>query len=248
MRSIQKRLLLGAATLLVASAPAWSQDAQDSYRRHYRQGGEDYDVRNEFRLWLGGFRPDGHSAYWDDVRREFDGSASDFQNVIGGGDFVFHLAPHVGLMVSASYWSGSSNLAYRNFLDQNNSRISHDASLDITSGTVAVIFWPAPPHSAINPYLGGGGGIYGWRLRESGDFIDFTQASLPVFTSTLVASGTTGGYFFVAGADIPVGRRVSLFFEGRYTKASDTLNKDFGGFGRIDLSGGQIAGGVSFHL
>ena len=36
--------------------------------------------------------------------------------------------------------------------------------------------------------------------------------------------------------------------DGRYTVSHDTLGRDFAGFGRIDLTGGQIAGGLAFHL
>ena len=56
------------------------------------------------------------------------------------------------------------------------------------------------------------------------------------------------------GSDLIAGPKGShcfrqvLFAEGRWTRVDDDLNKDFDGFGKIDLSGREIAAGVSWTL
>jgi len=54
--------------------------------------------------------------------------------------------------------------------------------------------------------------------------------------------------FGVAGIDIPVGPRWSLFVEGRYRWAADDLGQDYAGFGELDLSGWEASGGFGFSF
>ena len=58
--------------LAVAALPASAQ------YRHHAYYGSNWD--GEFRLRVGAFEPDGDSAYWDGIRRDFTGSSTrDFQ-------------------------------------------------------------------------------------------------------------------------------------------------------------------------
>jgi len=150
-------------------------------------------------------------------------------------------------MFSASYYQTTLGQSYRNFLDQNNNRIRHDTDYEIGSGSVAYVLFPAGTHTPVIPYLGAGVGLYSWRLREAGDFIDFSHGNA-IFSAVNVDSGTAFAYFFVAGLEVPVTRHLAILVDGRYTKSHDTLGGDFEGFGRLDLSGGQVVGGVAFHL
>ena len=56
-----------------------------------------------------------------------------------------------------------------------------------------------------------------------------------------------GGYW-LAGLDVPISRDLSLFAEGRWTKVDDELDKDFEGFGKLDLSGREVSLGLSWKL
>jgi len=251
MKSSSTRMILCLASLLVASAPAWGQPyppppppGPPPGPYHYHGNADRF---GEFRIWAGGFQPDAHGDYWQNKFRDFTGSRSDLRDVIGGGDFIYHFDRYNAVMFSASYYTTTTGQSYRNFLDQNNNRIRHNTDFDIGAGTVAYVLFPAGTHSPVIPYLGAGVGIYSWRLREAGDFIDFANGN-SIFSAANVDSGTAFGYFFLAGLEIPVTRHLALLVDGRYTKSHDTLGGDFKDFGRIDLSGGQVVGGLAFHL
>ena len=62
------------------------------------------------------------------------------------------------------------------------------------------------------------------------------------------SDGITWELFALAGLDVRIGYRSSIFFEGRYRWADDELNNDFAGFGTIDLSGMQFVGGFSWSF
>jgi opacity protein-like surface antigen len=243
-------MVLGLAALVVSSAPAWAQPPYPPPPgppgAYYHRGGGS-DRFGEFRLWVGGFRPDAHDQYWNDNFRDFSASRSDYQDVIGGGDFIYHFDRYNAVMFSASFYGTTNTISYRNFLDQNNQRIRHDHEFDIASGSVAYVLFPAGTHTPVIPYLGAGVGVYGWRLVEDGDFIDFNDNNR-IFSSRLHDSGAAFAYFFVAGIEVPVTRHVAFLIDGRYTKSHADLSGDFAGFGRLDLSGGQIVGGIAWHL
>ncbi|MBW8876053.1 MAG: outer membrane beta-barrel protein [Acidobacteria bacterium] len=236
------RVLFALSGLLAVTAlPASAQ------YRHHSYYGSDRD--GEFRIHVGSFRPDGKSDYWDGIRNDFTGSdPSDFDNANFGLDYILPLNGPISLMFSGSVYEGSSSNAYRNFADNFGGRIRHDTTLDIASVSAGLLFHLAPRSAPVQPYVGVGGGIYPWRLKESGDFIDFNQASRPVFSADLKSDGTAFGYYGLVGLEVPVSRRLNLFAEGRWTRVDDKLNKDFEGFGKLDLSGREIAAGLSWTL
>ena len=227
--------------LAVAALPASAQ------YRHHRYYGSDYD--GEFRLRVGAFEPDGNSDYWDGIRHDFTGSAtSDFQNPDFGLDYILPLNGPLSLMFSGSVYQGSSSNAYRNFADNFGNRIRHDTTLDIASLTAGLLVHLAPRNAPIQPYIGAGGGIYPWRLKESGDFIDRNTPNNVIFSADLKSDGTAFGYYGLVGLEVPISRRVNLFAEGRWTRVDDDLNKDFEGFGKLDLGGREVAAGISWTL
>jgi opacity protein-like surface antigen len=151
-------------------------------------------------------------------------------------------------MFSGSYYEGDSTNAYRDFEDNFGDRIRHDTTLGIASGTIGLLLNLTGRDAAIQPYLGVGGGVYPWRLEESGDFIDFGPASRPVFSATLESEGVGFGYYGLAGVEAPITRNLSIFAEGRWTQADDDLSDDFEDFGKLDLSGREFAAGLSWSL
>lgn len=218
-------------------------DAASGGYGRYRHYGGDSQVR--FRLGL--FTPDGDSQYWSDKQRDFSGgSAGDLEDLVGGLDYVWHTHSHVSFMLSGDYYEGTDDAFYRCCVDNRGDDIVHRASLDITPVTVGVMLRLAPDGSPVIPYAGVGGGAYNWRLRESGDFIDFTQPNRPIFGATLEATGTALGYYGLAGLEVPFSRNFSFFVEGRWHRVDDDLGDDFEGFGKLDLSGRSVTGGLAW--
>jgi hypothetical protein len=239
MTATKTRLLTALLGLLILSAPAFAQ----GYGRRYAAERE-----GEFRLRVGDFRPDGNSPYWHGVEQDFTGSISDFEDASFGLDYLLPLGDRLSLMFSGSVYQGSATNAYRNFVDNFGDRIRHDTTLNIGSGTVGLLLYLTGANAPVQPYVAAGGGAYPWRLKESGDFIDFGPPSQPIFHANLKSSGVAFGYYGLAGFAVPITRRTSIFAEGRWTRVDDTLKDDFEGFGKIDLSGREFAAGFSWSL
>jgi opacity protein-like surface antigen len=239
MTSGKTRVMIALAGLLVLAAPAF---AQRHGRRYYpeREGA--------FRIHLGAFQPDGDSEYWRDNEADFTGDISDFEDASFGLDYLLPLNDRVSLIFSGSIYEGQTTSAYRNFLDNFNDRIRHDTTLDIASGTVGLVLHLTGPGSTVQPYVGAGVGAYPWELEESGDFIDLGPPSHPIFTANLKSDGVAFGYYGLVGLEAPITRRVSIFAEGRWTQVEDDLSGDLEGLGKLDLSGREVAAGLSWSL
>jgi opacity protein-like surface antigen len=241
MISKTARTTLALAGLLAAVAlPASAQ-----YRSHRYSS----EREGEFRIHAGAFRPEGDSEYFRGIERDFTNSEpQDFEAGNFGLDYLLPLNGQLSLMFSGSVYEGSTTSSYRGFADNFDNRIRHDTTLDIASLTAGLVLHLTPPGTAIQPYIGAGGGAYPWRLKESGDFIDFGAPNDPIFSADLKSDGTAFGYYFLGGLQAPVSRRVSVFAEGRWTRVDDDLEGDFEDFGKLDLSGREVSVGLSWRL
>lgn len=238
MTSAKIRVMIVLSALVVLAAPAFAQD-----QRYYpeREGA--------FRVHLGVLQLEGDSDYWRDKEEDFTGSIDDFENASFGLDYLLPLgSSRLSLIFSGSVYEGDTTNSYRDFEDNFGDRIRHDTTLEIASGTLGLVFHLTRSDTAIQPYLGAGGGAYSWRLEENGDFIDFGSPSRPIFNAQLESEGVAFGAYALAGVEIPLSPRLSIFAEGRLTQVDDDLSDDFEGFGKIDLSGREFAAGLSWNL
>ncbi len=242
---MRRRWWIGGLLTICALAGATPGLADSGYGDGgYRRYGPD----NSVRLRLGLFTPDGKGDYFRDTRVDFTGDAKDLEDAVGGVDYELRLAHNLGLLISTDFFEGRNDQSYRDFEDNRGHNITHTTTLDITPVTAGLVVHLAPEGAPIVPYVGAGGGVYAWRLREKGDFIDFGDPNLTVFHDKLEADGAALGYYLQAGLDVPVSPYFSIFGEARWDRADDKLNRDFDGFGTIDLSGRRVMGGVAWHF
>jgi hypothetical protein len=233
------RVMIALVGLLVFTAPAFAQ----------RRDGRYYPEREgAFRIHFGAFQPDGESDYWRAKEEDFTGSIDDFENVSFGLDYLLPLNNRMSLIFSGSVFEGDTTNAYRDFEDNFGDRIRHDTTLEIASGTIGLLFHLTAPDTAIQPYIGAGGGAYPWHIEENGDFIDFGSPVLDIFNARLESEGVAFGYYGLIGLEAPITRSLSIFAEGRWTQVDDDLSDDLENLGTIDLSGREFAAGLSWSL
>ncbi len=229
-------LVVSAATIILAGFSV-DATAQGNW-----QPGDFGSVRGS----IGIFSPQGDSQYWDDTFDAFTGSPSSFEDVVFGFDYLWRTSRRSGLLFGTSFYSGATTQAYLDWVDGDGNDVSHTTTLDLTDLTAAYV-WRFGAHGA-RPYIGGGGGLLWWGLREEGYFIDFAEPDLPIVYAWYDAGGTTWELFALAGLDVPLGYRWSFFIEGRYRWSEAELDEDFSGFGTLDLSGLQLVGGLSWNF
>jgi len=231
-----------AITLAAAIVFIWSSSAE-------AQSGWRAGDAGSVRFGLGLFVPQADSSYWDEVFDVWTGDAGDFQDLVWQIDGTWMFSPTMGLQLGTSWYSGDTSQSYQDWTDADGGEVTHTTQLDTWDLTAAWVFKPGSGNP-VRPYLGLGGGLTSWRLQEYGDFIDFgTAGPPPIITTWYEDSGTTWMVFALAGLEFYNRSNWSFFVEGRWKYAEASLGGDFGSLNQdLDLSGGVLAGGISFNF
>ena len=171
-----------------------------------------------------------------------------------GIDVSMAVAPRADVVIGLDYSSRAVESEYRDFVDNNRLPISQRTELRSTNITgslrvaltdrgrqVGRFAWV--PRKVV-PYVGAGGGVYWFELKQAGDFVDFLDLS--VFTDSFESTGWTPSGHVFGGADIALHRRILLTVEARYLWASGDLGADWIDFEPLDLAGLQLSTGIRF--
>jgi opacity protein-like surface antigen len=172
----------------------------------------------------------------------------DFNNWTFGGEWLYGVSRYLETGVGVGYYSRTVTSVYRDFVNDNGSEIVQDLKLRITPITATIRFLPLGRGAAVEPYIGGGLGIFNWRYSESGEFVDFSDGS--IFRAQFKASGTSFGPVVVAGLRVPIGDALTAGFEYKWQEAEgDTKPAETDLLGsKIDLGGNSFLFTMHFRF
>lgn len=163
-----------------------------------------------------------------------------FKGVTFGGEYLAPLGDFFEAGASLGYYQHSVPAADTRFVAPNGSNVVADLKLRIVPFNATFRFLPIGRHKyGVEPYIGGGIGVFGWRYSESGQFVD--PADRSIFNATFAASGTATGPVVLGGVRFPLGMAVPGF-EIKWQKAkTDSLptgpGADFPPNTLVDLGG-----------
>jgi opacity protein-like surface antigen len=190
-------------------------------------------------LSLGGFAVTGEDARVDgDVLYEnrdilaFD--INDFNTGSVGLDWLLPVGEFVEVGAGIGFTRRTVPSVYDDFVNRDGSEIEQDLRLRIVPMSLTARVLPFGHSRSVQPYVGGGLGVFAYRYSEVGDFVDFTDRS--VFSDRFVASGTALGPVALGGIRFALGDTWSLGGEVRYQKAEADLSDEFLG-PKLDLGG-----------
>jgi hypothetical protein len=178
-------------TLVIAVAALWSASAE-------AQGNWQPGDFGSWRFYMGVFEPTASSQYWDETFEVFTGSPSDFEDLVFGTDYLWRTSRYGGILFGVSFYDGRATQAYIDWVDAGGGDISHTTTLTLTDMTAAYVLRVG--RGGVRPYIGGGGGLLWWRLREEGSFIDFADPNLPIVFASYRSDGTWISGSATAGA------------------------------------------------
>jgi len=221
---MRRTLTVLAFALISAATPA---AAQQSVNFHF---GAFTPAREDARS-----RSDGRS---DDVLvnnlNVFAFDINDFDSVTFGGEWLVALGTHAEAGLGLGIYSDSVDSVYRDLVNADFSEIEQEFKLRIVPFTATFRFLPLGRKAAVQPYIGGGIGVFRWRYTETGEFVDFDST---IFRDTYVGEGTSVGPVILGGVRFPVGKW-DIGGEIRYQDAEGDLPTDQGFSGsKIDLKG-----------
>lgn len=222
---MRRTLTVLAFALLSAASPAAAQQSVNLYLGAFSPLSEDSRSRS-----------DGRS---DDVLvnnlNVFDFEIDDFDSVTFGGEWLVALGNHAEAGLGLGFYSDSVDSVDRDQINEDFSEIEQEFKLRIVPFTATFRFLPLGRTSAVQPYIGGGVGLFWWRYAESGEFVDPSDDT--IFRGTFIGEGGTVGPVILGGVRFGLGSW-DLGGEIRYQKAEGELPPDQGFSGdKIDLGG-----------
>ncbi len=165
-----------------------------------------------------------------------------FDGVTFGGEYLVGLGDFFEAGAGVNYFQETVPAADANYTNANGSNIVANLKLRIVPFTATFRVLPMGHHSFIEPYVGVGVGVFGWRYSESGQFVDYTPPvprNPVIFNATYAQSGTSVGPVVLGGVRMPLGP-LAPGFEVRWQSAKGDLPTDpINGFSgpKIDLGG-----------
>jgi hypothetical protein len=225
----------GTAGLVVgwlAAAPASAQD-QDQ-------------LKQSVNFYIGGFVPTSADARGDiaggvsnDVlvqnQQFLSFRIQDFDQFTFGGEWLIPLHKHFDAGLGIGFYQETVHAVDANYVNSNGSEVVANLKLRIVPLTATFRYLPLGHEYWIQPYVGGGVGVFGWRYSEYGQFVD--PDTLAIFNGNFVGSGWATGPLVLGGVRVPIGP-TAAGFEARWQSAKGDLpsNQGFAGT-KIDLGG-----------
>lgn len=242
-------VVCGLALLLVLPGLAFAQTQEPNRSADFLFGRPkaSISVRGAWNMASAG------SDLFDFVTDQLTIDKSDFNSPGVGGDFGVAITPRLEAIGGFFFAKATQGSEYRDLVDNEFLPITQSTSLRTMQLTGSLRYALRPRGRDVSrfawvpnrlvPYVGGGGGMIYYEFRQSGDFVDFQDFS--VFSDVFRSSGWAPSGHVFGGVDIQLYRGLYASVEGRYTKASATLSRDFIDFDPIDLSGFRMAAGIN---
>ena len=196
------------------------------------------------------------SDWYDFVSNQLTIEPNDFNSPGIGIDGTITLTSRVDITIGFDYGQSTTDSEYRDYVDNNRLPIEQETLLrnaNIGGGfryalaergrDVGRLAWV--PRKFV-PYVGAGGGMMWYQLRQTGDFVDYMDLS--VFPDVFQSEGWTPSIHVLGGVDVRVLRRAYMSFDARYLWAKGDLGRDWIDFDPIDLSGLRLSVGINFII
>ena len=203
-------LILVAGLVMLAAAPsAYAQQTLNFSIGYFTIRGEDARVDNDVLLENRNFLV-------------FD--FKDFHGPAVGAEWLIPIGNWIEAGAGASFYRRTVGTVYEDFTHADDTEIEQDLRLRVIPVAFTVRVLPLGQESGVQPYFGGGLGVFAWRYSESGEFVDLT--TLAIFREQYVASGNATGPIALGGIRF-AGDSVSAGVEARYQGADAELGRPF---------------------
>lgn len=193
------------------------------------------------------------SDVFDAFREELTLERGDFRAPAAGLDLVFMALPRLDVVLGIGYAQASPRSEFREWIDDRGDPIEQVTRLQSVPLTATLRYLPMARGRAVAstawlpastvPYVGAGGGVAWYRLRQTGDFVDSRDRS--IFSDTIESSGWQGIVHALAGVDHWLTPRLGVNAEARYTYGRAAADEGFRSFDRLDVGGVQASLGFS---
>ena len=159
----------------------------------------------------------------------------DFDGFTFGGEWLIGLHDKFDAGLGLGYFQETVHAVDSNFVNVNGAEVVTNLKLRIVPLTATFRLLPLGHNAPVQPYVGAGIGVFGWRYSEYGQFVDPDDHT--IFNGNFVGTGWDVGPVVLGGVRVPIGP-TAAGFEARWQSAKGTLPPGQGFAGtKIDLGG-----------
>ena len=216
-------------------------------------------AQQSLNLSIGGFSPRGEDGRTsndvlvnDLTQLPLIFNISDFRSVVIGADYLIGFGNNFEAGLGIGFQQRSVPSVYQDVVNSDGSEIEQTLKLRVIPFSATVRFLPLGRHTAIEPYIGAGVGVFRFHYSETGQWVDRRDNS--IFRDTSVGSGSASGPMILGGIRAPFGK-MAVGGELRYQSAQGDLPQDQGfatdgsnSRPRIDLGGFTYVFSVNFRF
>ncbi len=215
------------------------------------------------------------SDFWTTDFANMSYKRTNFQDTSFGIDYEIFLTRELSLMFSFDTFNKSKSGVYKNYVGyqleggdfafptsfQGDYTPGHSLRYTVTPLQASIKITPLGRRVRVIPYFGGGVGLYIYSLRMTGDLVDFSDphvysetgypdvAVFPIYSVDAMEGENFGriafGYQLFGGLQVPIGNRLTLAGEFKYSSAKSKM-KNFVGFQPLDLGNLQMSLGIAY--
>jgi hypothetical protein len=163
----------------------------------------------------------------------------DFNRVTFGGEWLYGVSEYLEVGAGLGFYQRALETVYADLVDEDGTEIAQELKLRVIPVTATVRLLPLGRDSAVQPYVGGGIGIFNWRYSEIGEFVDDEGFIFDNRREPYVADGNAVGPVILGGVRALIGDAWSVGGEFRWQSAKGDGLLESGDFlgDKIDLGG-----------
>jgi len=234
-------------------------------------------LADTFSLRLGYYFPaakGGPDSLWDIEFQQMSFTKADFRGTILGFSYEHFLSKNLSLALTVDTYNKKKAGLYNDYsgitvdnedwafsLDdiEGDFNIAHSFNVSLTPIEASLKFLPLGRRTQLIPYVGGGAGMYLWRVNIRGSIINFDVADvfldaddneligyLVEFADLEERNRISFGYHVFGGIMYPIGNRLTLEAEFRYRAVKGKFEDAFLGFEDFDLGGYTATVGFNY--
>ncbi len=197
--------------------------------------------------FLGGrFYPNAGSDIWDINFENLILSKKNFESNVGYLEWEWGKRTITFFAGATLSGRKTINTEYRDYVWYDGSPITQSITYKNNPTYLGIRFYPIPVYrKGILPFVGAGITFVSWEWTQTGEFIDFSDPTLPIYYGDYFKRDSSAGFFINGGLVIKIDRSIGFRIMGFYTSVHGNLEPTYLGFEPIDLSGFTVLAGIS---
>jgi hypothetical protein len=172
---------------------------------------------------------------------------SDWVDFTGGIQYNMKVVKNLEAGIGFDFYGQTVHTEYRDYERESGAPIQQSLMIDILPMSLELRLIPTSRRAKVAPFVGVGFDLYFWKYEEFGEFVRFSDPSLPVIEDSFISEGVNPGFHVTGGIRFPINDDIGITAQGKYQWGTAEMGDDFRG-NKLDLSGASVTLGLTIRF